>query len=89
MFTAPVPEVNVSEPQHWLNVNGTSIPSEVACCSRSAMYCTSAADLPVYSFSIWYRITSPPLVIWCGAMIASICENHCSAADRYGWVSLR
>ena len=53
MFTAPVPVVNVSEPQHWLNVNGTSIPSEVACCSRSAMYCRSADDVPVYSFSIW------------------------------------
>ena len=29
-------------------------------------------------------MTSPPLVIWCGAMIASIRENHCSAAGQVG-----
>jgi hypothetical protein len=37
MSTLPVPLVKVSEPQHWLKVNGTSMPSLVACCSRAAM----------------------------------------------------
>ena len=53
MFTAPRPEVKVCAPQHWLNVNGTVMPSLCACCSRSAMYWLNAVAWPVYSFSIW------------------------------------
>ncbi len=46
------------------------------------MYCWAAVPWLAYSFSTWYKITSPPLVIWCAAMIGSISDSHCSAADR-------